>query len=108
MEEKLSSLISYIKSTFEYRECIRLKEKMKSNEEICSLVDEVKVLQKKYIRSLEDESIKKELDEVLERLNNIPIYVDYLKYLDKVNQMINYVKDELNDYFYEVLNKEEI
>ena len=59
MEEKLSNLVEYITSTFEYKECIRLKEIMKSNEEICLLVEEVKSLQKKYVRSLEDENIKK-------------------------------------------------
>ena len=105
MEEKLNSLVEYISNTYEYKECIRLKEVMKSNKEICSLVDEVKSLQKKYVRSLEDENIKKELDEVLDKLNNIPIYCDYLKYLDKVNHMINYVNDEMNDYFYKLLNE---
>ena len=105
MEEKLNSLVEYISNTYEYKECIRLKEVMKSNKEICSLVDEVKSLQKKYVRSLEDENTKKELDEVLDKLNNIPIYCDYLKYLDKVNHMINYVNDEMNDYFYKLLNE---
>jgi cell fate (sporulation/competence/biofilm development) regulator YmcA (YheA/YmcA/DUF963 family) len=51
MEEKLNNLVEYITNTFEYKECIRLKEIMKSNEEICSLVDEVKSLQKEYVRS---------------------------------------------------------
>ena len=105
MEEKLNNLVEYITNTFEYKECIRLKEIMKSNEEICSLVDEVKSLQKEYVRSLEDENIKVRLDEVLDRLNTIPIYCDYLKYLDKVNHMISYVNDEMNDYFYKLLNE---
>ena len=105
MEEKLNNLVEYITNTFEYRECIRLKEMMKSNEEISSLVEEVKSLQKKYVRSLEDENVKIELDSVLDKLNNIPIYCDYLKYLDKVNHMISYVNDEMNDYFYKLLNE---
>ena len=105
MEEKLNNLVEYITNTFEYKECIRLKEIMKSNEEICSLVDEVKSLQKEYVRSLEDENIKVRLDEVLDRLNTIPIYCDYLKYLDKVNHMISYFNDEMNEYFYKLLNE---
>ena len=54
---------------------------------------------------LEDENVKIELDSVLDKLNNIPIYCDYLRYLDKVNQMISYVNDEMNDYFYKLLNE---
>ena len=43
-------------------------------------------------------------DENIEKLNTIPIYVVYMQYLEKVNEMINLVKDELNDYFVDILN----
>ena len=44
------------------------------------------------------------LNENIEKLNTIPIYVVYMQYLEKVNEMINIVKDELNDYFVDILN----
>ena len=75
---------------------------MDKNEEICRLVSDIKKLQKKYVKSNYDDSIKEELDKLESKLNDIPIYVEYNNYLEKVNEMIDFVKDELNDYFTEL------
>lgn len=104
LNRSLDEVVNCIKNSKEYKKCIKLKEQMKSNEEINSLVKEIKLKQKKYIRS-NDSNILSELNELEERLNCIPIYHVYTKNLEKVNEYINYVKDELNDYFIELLNK---
>ena len=104
LNKSLDEVVLCIKNSKEYKKCIELKEKMKSNDEINSLVKEIKLKQKKYIRT-NDSNILSELNELEERLNCIPIYNVYTKNLEKVNEYINYVKDELNDYFIELLNK---
>lgn len=79
---------------------------MSTNVEIKGLVDSVKKLQKEYVRSnYQDDGIKKELNTLNERLNSIPIYVDYISNLSDVNNMISLVTDSLNDYFYKLLNE---
>ena len=106
MEEfynNLDSVVSTIKDSKEYKKCIKLKKEMDSNEEITSIVKEIKKLQKKYINT-NDSNVKRELDELENKLEEIPIYHIYLENLEKVNYMINYVKDELNDYFDKLLN----
>lgn len=100
----LDELIDYIKNTIEYKKCLELKNKMSSNSNINSLIENIKDLQKKYIKSNYNSDIKVELDNLNEELNNIPLYITYSENLEKVNQMISYVNDELTDYFYEVLN----
>lgn len=100
----LDELIDYIKNTIEYKKCLELKSKMSSNSNINNLIDNIKNLQKKYIKSNYDSDIKLELDKLNEELNNIPIYITYTEYLDRVNEMISYVNDELSDYFYNILN----
>ena len=106
MNKELKDIILYIKDSTSYKKCIELKEKMSSNVEITDLVENVKNLQKAYVKSsFMDEDIKKELDMVNNKLNNIPIYVSYLGYLDQVNDMIDFVKEELNDYFNKLLNE---
>ena len=67
--------------------------------------NKIKNLQKKYIRSGYDSSIKSELDKLNEELFNIPIYKIYLDNLEVVNQKLDYVKDSLNDYFYKLFNE---
>ena len=104
LNKSLDEVVNTIKNSKEYKKCIELKEKMKSNDEINSLVKEIKLKQKKYIRS-NDSNILRELNELEERLNCIPIYHVYTKNLEKVNDYINYVKNELNDYFDKLLNK---
>lgn len=103
LNKELEEVINTIINSDDYKSCIQLKEKMSTNKEICELVDKIKVLQKKYVRE-NGEEVLEELKLLEERLNEIPIYVIYMQHLEEVNKMINYVKDELNDYFYKVLN----
>lgn len=100
----LDELIDYIKNTIEYKKCLELKSRMSNNSNINNLIDNIKNLQKKYIKSNYDSDIKVELDKLNDELNNIPLYITYSENLEKVNQMISYVNDELTDYFYKVLN----
>ena len=104
LNKSLDEVVDCIKNSKEYKKCIELKEKMDSNDDINKLVKEIKLKQKKYIRT-NDSNILSELNELEEKLNSIPIYHIYLDNLGEVNKMINYVKDELNDYFQELLNK---
>lgn len=104
LNKSIDEVVLCIKNSKEYRKCILLKEKMKDNDEINSLVKEIKLKQKKYIKT-NDSNVLSELNELEEKLNCIPIYHVYTENLEKVNEYINYVKDELNDYFLELLNK---
>lgn len=102
--EKLDKVINYIINSEEYKGCISIKKKMNENSELTNLIEEVKNVQKKYIKSNYDSNVKKELDDIINKLNGIPIYNIYMRNLDKVNEMISYVQDELNDYFDKVVN----
>lgn len=104
MNEALNEVINTIINSDDYKKCIELKNTMSSNEELVSLIEKIKKLQKKYVNT-NDQEILVELEKLEEELNNIPIYVIYMQHLEKVNEKIEFVKDELNNYFYEVLNK---
>lgn len=101
----LDEVIKCIKESPEYIKCNELKDKMSSNSEITELINKTKKLQKEYIKS-NDDNIKIELDNITERLNDIPIYYMYNDNLKLVNDKIEYVKDSLNNYFYKLFNEE--
>lgn len=101
---KIDNIIFCIKDSFEYKKCIELQEKMNHNSEITDLVNQIKMLQKRYIKSNYSSDIKNELDVITNKLNSIPIYATYLECLEIVNYKIEYVKDYLNDYFINLLN----
>lgn len=107
MEKKLSKAISEVVTSItdsnEFKECIRIKKKMEQSSEIKELVDTVKKLQKEYVRT-EAIEVKQELDMVQERLNSIPLYISYQEKLADVNRKLEFIKDELNEYFYKVVN----
>jgi len=109
MEKKLNNsideVVNYIINTKEYKDCIKYKELMDEDNNIKELVSKIKKLQKEYVRT-EDKDIKDELDILEKELNNNDIYIKYNQNLEIVNQMISYVKDELNDYFDKLLNNE--
>ena len=104
LEKSIDSLISTIINSNEYKKCIELKEKMNTNKELTKLISEVKILQKKYIKSNYDEVIKQELEEKESKLNQIPIYSIYNDNLKVVNETLEVVNDSLNNYFYKKLN----
>ena len=105
LDNALDDLISSITESEDFKYCIKKKEKMDANVEIKKLVDSVKTLQKKYVSTMDD-NVKKELEEVQEKLDNIPLYNSYYKKISNVNKKIDYIKEELNDYFYKVVNSE--
>lgn len=105
VNKAIDDIVEEIISSSSYKMCIKLKEQMATNQEIVDLVNDIKNLQKKYVNSL-DEDIKDQLTKKEKRLNEIPIYVVYMENLERVNEMIIYVKDELNQYFYDVLNSD--
>lgn len=107
MEKKLNDavddVVTLITECEEFKECIRLKEKLEENSEIKELISTIKCLQKKYVQT-QDYKVKEELDRVNERLNSIPLYDSYNKKIAEVNDKIEFVKTELNTYFNEVVN----
>ena len=103
LNNSLDEVIDYIKNTKEYKMCITLKEQMSDNDNLNSIINKIKRLQKQYIRT-NDSKIKDELTLLENELNEIPIYVIYNQNLNRVNEMINYVKERLNSYFDQLLN----
>lgn len=104
LNNSIESIIESVKESNEYKKCISLREKMSENDELMKLIEEVKFLQKEYVKSNYDSKIKEKLDYAEEELYRIPIYVIYNQELNKVNFKINYIKDRLNDYFYNLFN----
>ena len=104
MNKAIDEVINTITNSEDYKICIELKEEMNNNLELTNLIKKIKSLQKKYITNPSIE-LEEELNQLNEELEMIPIYVKYNNHLTKVNEMINKVKEELNDYFDKLLNE---
>lgn len=104
LDKAINEVINCIIESDDYKKCIEIKKQMSKNTELVELIEEIKRLQKKYVNT-NSEEVLAELTELEEKLNSIPIYVIYMQHLEKVNEKIEFVKDELNDYFYKILNQ---
>lgn len=104
VNKALDELIASVKESSDYKKCLSIKKRMSENSELMELIANIKVLQKKYIRSNYAKEIKEELDKETNKLETIPIYLEYEKYLKLVNEKIDYIKDWLNNYFNNILN----
>ncbi|MBR1937303.1 MAG: YlbF family regulator [Bacilli bacterium] len=103
--KQLDRVINTIKDSDDYKKCIEIKNKMNNNTELVDMIERVKKLQKKIVNNPDSIDLENEYNELNNKLNDIPIYHEYLYYLDRVNEMIIYVKDSLNDYFVEIINE---
>lgn len=101
MNKAIDDVISVIVNSKDYQQCLQLKDKMKKNQELMKLIEDLKKTQKEYVKS----GIGKEkIDSLEEELYQFPIYVVYMEHLEKVNDMLSYVEEDLNDYFYQLMN----
>ncbi len=101
----LEDVVSCVCQSTEYQNCLNIREKMSNNSELVELIQNIKKVQKQYIRSNYDKELKRKLDDMKNQLEQIPIYVVYLQNLNIVNEKIEYIKDSLNDYFYQLFNE---
>lgn len=102
LNKAVEEVISVIQKSDDYQKCLELKEKMKQNKELMQLIENIKEAQKRYIKNGSQD--KKEIQVLEEKLSNYPIYVLYQQHLEKVNSMISYVQDDLNEFFTQLLN----
>lgn len=115
MEKKLSNvlediddLVNYIKDSDNYKRYIEVRDKLKSNKEIMDMINEVKSLQKKIVKLEHDnkpiEEYDKEIDNILSRLEEYPIYNEYNYLIEDLNYELDYVKKMVEDNINKVVN----
>ena len=101
LNNAIDDVISVIVNSKDYQQCLQLKDKMKKNQELMKLIEDLKKAQKEYVKSGIGEE---KIDSLEEELYQYPIYVVYMEHLEKVNDMFSYVEEDLNDYFYQLMN----
>ena len=101
--DKVDEIITVIKTSPNYQKYLLLQEKMNSNQELISLINEVKVLQKMIVNGKDKEI---ELKEKMALLENNPLYREYSNNLTDINNEFAIVENTLNNYFDKKFNKE--
>lgn len=105
ISKKLDELISFIKEQNHYKRYLLVEEQLQKNEEITSCIDSIKAIQKEMVkREIKQESIaiaslQEEYQNLLQRLNDYPIYQEYQELQQELNEEFQYIKRTLETYF---------
>jgi cell fate (sporulation/competence/biofilm development) regulator YmcA (YheA/YmcA/DUF963 family) len=108
IKDEINSLVDFIKDSDKYKRYIIVRDKIKSNKEIMDKINKVKSIQKEIVKleyNKQDIKVKeKELDNILEELNNYPIYVEYNYLVEDLNYEMKYIKDTLEEEINKIVN----
>ena len=105
---KVDKVIDEIKNSKDYQQYQYLKEKLSKHEKANNFITEIKKIQKEIIKkevSKQDTTnLEKELNQKLDSLNKIPLYIEFVNSQEKLNNIYQVLKKELDDYFYNISN----
>lgn len=108
---KVDEVVSLIKEDELYQEYLYLANKMKKNKEIEEKIASIKRYQKESVKEevLGNTSKVQELDQkiecLLKELESFPLYVDFLRKQEELNEVFQLVKYRLQDYLEEKTNE---
>lgn len=105
---EVNKLADYIKETKDYQDYLFLFNKLKENDKALEYIDKIKKLQqeivKKEVNGDDITSLDNEIKELLDKLNRIPLYIEYINKQKELNEEYQIIKNTLDDYFYELFN----
>ncbi len=107
IKKDFDSLIDTIKSSKEYNNYLYLRDLMLKDTEIMTLINEVKLLQKKIVNSTSYSDKKAFNDKItknLKKLNDYPIYTEYSNCQDELNNTFQIIKESLEKEISKILN----
>lgn len=106
--EKLDDIIKDIQENDTYQEYQFLFQKLLKHEKANILIKKVKSIQKEMIKKeMKKESIselEKEMNSILDELDLIPLYVEFVSKQQELNQIYQDVKEKLDCYFFGLLS----
>ena len=103
IENKINDLFETIKNSKEYKSYQEIGSILENNEEVNTLVAEIKKLQQESVKLEEENNPKyKVIDKIIEEkvttLNNIPVYQEYLRRMNEFNDVIAQSSKNIEEY----------
>ena len=102
--EKTKELVKTIKEDNLYKEYMELRHELKSNKEINDKIEEVKRLQRKYVKGdYQDKEILDNINTLTKELESIPLYYIYSQKEEELNNNLLLIKEGLSKTFSEIV-----
>ena len=101
IETKIDEIIKEIETSPDYQKYLSLKEQIKNNKELMELINKVRVMQKDVLHK---KKTKEDLENIVDELNNHPLYREYNNTLYEINNTYGIIESSLNNYFDNIVN----
>lgn len=103
LENKIEELFQAINESQEYKAYQNIGDVLEKDEEINNLINEIKTLQQKSVRLEEQgneeyKEIDKEIEKLVKQLNSKPIYQEYLKRMNELNDILAMSSNQIENY----------
>ncbi len=100
--DEINNLINSTKDSNIYKEYKDLELKISRNEDIKLLIEDIKALNKKLVKTPSID-LEKELKSKEKELNSIPIYVEYKEKIEELNNLLLVIKNKMDNFIKELL-----
>lgn len=102
IKDEISLLFSDLKMSKLYKDYVKVKENLKNNSEITTLIKDIKRMQK-IATNNKDVKIEKDLKKMYDKLYSIPLYQSYLIIKEELEENLYMISDNFDKYFKSIL-----
>ncbi len=103
IEEKIDELFADFEESKLYKDYLSVQDKMANDEEIISVINEIKKFQKISANN-KDKSVELKINDLYKKLESYPIYQSYLIMHDEIEEELFMIKEIFDKYFMDLLS----
>ncbi len=105
---KTQELTNKIKEDKLYKDYMKLRQELKKDENITKTIEEIKRLQRKYVKAnYHDKETLAKINNLTNELEKIPLYVIYQQKEENLNNNLVFIKEGLRDTFSSIVDYEQ-
>ena len=102
IKDEIDLLFSDIKMSKLYKDYVKVKEKLKNNNEITALIKDIKRMQK-IATNNKDKNVELEIRKLYDKLYEYPLYQSYLIVKEEIEEELFQIKEQFDKYFKDIL-----
>ncbi len=105
---KVKELTNKIKEDKLYQDYMKLRQELKKDESITQTIEEIKRLQRKYVKTnYQDKEVLEKINNLTNELEKIPLYAIYQQKEEELNNNLVFINEGLRDTFSSIVDYEQ-
>lgn len=105
---KVKELTNKIKEDKLYQDYMKLRQELKKDENITQTIEEIKRLQRKYVKTnYQDKEVLEKINNLTNELEKIPLYAIYQQKEEELNNNLVFINEGLKDTFSSIVDYEQ-